>query len=76
MHIIMDYHFKGEQAEMEQEMPELKEKAKKLLGYELYYQFGIPEGDEELEVGSPLYMKLLKIREQKNEEFTKELNYY
>ncbi len=35
--VILDYHLKGQQAELEAENPELAEKAKKYLGYELYY---------------------------------------
>jgi hypothetical protein len=35
--IILDYHLRGEQEELEKEHPELAEKAKKYLGFELYY---------------------------------------
>lgn len=35
--IILDYHLRGEQADLEKEHPELAELAKKYLGYELYY---------------------------------------
>ena len=34
--IIIDYHLRGEQSELEKEHPELAEKAKKYLGFELY----------------------------------------
>jgi hypothetical protein len=35
--VILDYHLRGQQAELEKEKPELADKAKKYLGYELYY---------------------------------------
>lgn len=36
--IILDYHLRGEQQELEKEHAELAEQAKKFLGYELYYE--------------------------------------
>lgn len=36
--IILDYHLRGEQHDLEKEHPELAEKAKKYLGFELYYE--------------------------------------
>lgn len=36
--IIIDYHLRGEQAELEKEHPEVAEKAKKYLGFEFYYE--------------------------------------
>lgn len=36
--IIIDYHLRGEQAELEKEHPEVAEKAKKYLGFEMYYE--------------------------------------
>jgi hypothetical protein len=36
--IIIDYHLRGEQQELEKEHAELAEKAKKYLGFELYYE--------------------------------------
>ena len=35
--MILSFHFRGEQDEFEKEFPELVSKAKKYLGYELYY---------------------------------------
>lgn len=36
--LILDYHLRGEQAELEKEHPDLAVLAKKYLGYELYYE--------------------------------------
>jgi hypothetical protein len=36
--IIIDYHLRGEQAELEKEHPDVAEKAKKYLGFEMYYE--------------------------------------
>ena len=37
--LIIDYHMEGKQKELEQEAPELAEKAKELFGNEFYYSF-------------------------------------
>lgn len=42
--LILDYHLRGEQANLENEYPELAEKAKKYLGYELYYALTKEDG--------------------------------
>jgi hypothetical protein len=42
--IILDYHLRGEQIELEKEHPELAEMAKKYLGFELYYELSSQEG--------------------------------
>ena len=36
--IIIDYHLRGEQTELEKEHPDIAEKAKKYLGFEFYYE--------------------------------------
>ena len=36
--IIIDYHLRGEQTELEKEHPDLAEKAKKYRGCEFYYE--------------------------------------
>eukprot|EP00349_Pseudokeronopsis_sp_Brazil_P010353 CAMPEP_0202980302 /NCGR_PEP_ID=MMETSP1396-20130829/86256_1 /ASSEMBLY_ACC=CAM_ASM_000872 /TAXON_ID= /ORGANISM="Pseudokeronopsis sp., Strain Brazil" /LENGTH=67 /DNA_ID=CAMNT_0049720199 /DNA_START=1250 /DNA_END=1453 /DNA_ORIENTATION=- len=36
--MIIDFHLKGEQNVLEEEFPELVEKAKKFLGFELYFE--------------------------------------
>ena len=38
--IILDYHLRGEQEELEKEHPELAEFAKKYLGPQLYNELG------------------------------------
>lgn len=42
--IILDYHLRGEQQLLEKEHPELVEKAKKYLGFELYYDLTKDQG--------------------------------
>ena len=39
--IIIDYHFRGEQEKLEEQYPGLAEKAKKFLGFEMYYDLSI-----------------------------------
>ncbi len=36
--MILDFHLRGEQAILEEDHPELAEKAKRYLGFELYYE--------------------------------------
>jgi hypothetical protein len=37
---ILDFHFRGDQVSFEKEYPNLKEKAQKFLGEELYEELG------------------------------------
>ena len=47
--IIIDYHLRGEQAELEKEHPEIAEKAKKYLGFEFYYELSTQEAGKPLD---------------------------
>ena len=51
--IILDYHLRGEQAQLEAEHTELAEFAKKYLGYELYYELSAQAAGKPLPVDSP-----------------------
>lgn len=42
--MILDYHFLGQQAQFEQEQPEMIDAAKMFLGEELYEQLGAHVG--------------------------------
>lgn len=53
--IILDYHLRGEQYELEKEHPELAEIAKKYLGFELYYELSAKEHDKPLATESNEY---------------------
>lgn len=39
--IILDYHLRGEQSELEKDHPELAEIAKKYLGFEMYHELAV-----------------------------------
>ena len=41
--MIIDYHLRGEQQRLEREFPEIAKKAKKFLGYEMYFELSINE---------------------------------
>lgn len=61
--LILDYHIRGDQDELEKEHPELAEKAKKYLGFELYYDAVKPE------VGSIAFNQLVQKSEELNKKF-------
>jgi hypothetical protein len=51
--IILDYHLRGEQQDLEKDHPELAELSKKYLGYELYYELSSAAAAAPLNVESP-----------------------
>lgn len=51
--IILDYHFRGEQDQFEQDFPHLKKKAEKLLGYNTYFDLSPLTGQPLLEEDQP-----------------------
>lgn len=53
--LILDYHLRGEQGELEKEHPELAEKAKKYLGFELYYELSSQEQGKPIPEDSEIY---------------------
>ena len=60
--IILDFHFRGEQDEFEQEYPELKKHALELLGYEFYYELSNHVGNQLTEEKQPeIYAKMMEI---------------
>lgn len=68
--IILDYHLRGEQDEMEKEHPELAEKAKKYLGFELYYDAVKPE------MGSDSFKTIMAKSEELNKKFHTDMELY
>lgn len=64
--IIIDYHLRGEQAEMEKNHTELAEKAKKYLGFELYYELS---GSEKPKVESEAFKTIMQKSEDLNKKF-------
>ena len=60
--IIVDYLMEGKQKELEEEAPELADKAKEIFGNEFYY--GLPTTKEKLLL-EPKW--LLRLKEKKNE---------
>jgi hypothetical protein len=61
--IILDYHLRGEQADLEKEHAELAELGKTYLGYELYYEFSSLPAGKPLEQDDPVYKKLIRMSE-------------
>jgi len=39
--MIIDYHLRGDQKKLEQDFPEIAKKAKKFIGYELYFDMSV-----------------------------------
>lgn len=58
--VIVDFHFKGEQDTFEQEYPHLIEKAKKLIGFDLYFALSSQCGSP-LDANSDEYKRLIEI---------------
>lgn len=57
--MILDYHMRGEQQILEEEHKDLAEKAKKYLGFELYYELSKYNGHPML-ADDPLFIKLME----------------
>jgi hypothetical protein len=55
--IVIDYHLRGQQKELIENNPKLEKVAKKLLGYEDYYEFSLLE--EPLSQEHPRFEKLI-----------------
>lgn len=58
---------------MEKEHPELTEKAKKYLGYELYYEL-TKEAGKQLTPENPLYNTLMQMSDELNKQYHKEIS--
>jgi len=71
--IILDYHLRGEQEELEKEHPELAEKAKKYLGFELYYSQ--PEEGKPLKDTQTFKRIMVKV-EELNAKFQQDMELY
>ena len=67
--IILDYHLRGEQSELEKEHAELAEKAKKYLGFELYYECSSQAQGKPLVANSDVYKEIMKKVEDLNQKF-------
>ena len=67
--IILDYHLRGEQADLEKEHPELAEYAKKYIGYEMYYELSAQAGGKPLPVDSPAFRQIMVKAEELNKKF-------
>jgi hypothetical protein len=67
--IIIDYHLRGEQAELEKEHPELAEIAKTYLGLELYYEVALKADGKPLLQDKAEYRTLIKMQEDLNKKF-------
>ena len=67
--LIIDYHLRGDQELLETEHPDLIDKAKKFLGFELYYDLSVEQS--ELEEGHPARGRLFEKSEQLKEQLGK-----
>lgn len=70
--IILDYHLRGEQTQLENDHPELAEKAKKYLGYELYYSL-TKESGKFTNKDSAEYKKLMSMSDELDSWYHKEV---
>ena len=65
--VILDFHFKGDQDQFEEQYSELKHKAFKLLGYEFYYELSNFVGSPLTEEEHPEhYAKIMAIQKKLN----------
>ena len=71
--IILDYHLRGEQQLLEKDHPELVEKAKKYLGFELYYELTKDQG-KPLPVDSKHFKTIMAMSEELNKKYHQEIN--
>lgn len=63
--IILDFHFRGDQDQFEEQYSELKKKALQLLGYEFYYELSNFVGCPLTEDEYPLqYAKIMEIQKK------------
>jgi len=74
--MVLDYHLRGEQAILEKEHSELAEKAKKYLGYELYYELSAKAQGKPLDPDSDEFKKIVSMSDELNMKFHIELSHY
>jgi hypothetical protein len=74
--IIIDYHLRGEQDELEKDHPELAEKAKKYLGFEDYYELSSLEKGKPLPNDSEAFKMLMEKSEELNKKFHQDMDLY
>jgi hypothetical protein len=72
--IIIDYHLRGEQAELEKEHPEVAEKAKKYFGLEMYYE--LSNEDKPLSPDSNKFKYIMQKAEEQNKKFHNDMENY
>lgn len=58
--IIIDYHLRGEQENLISEFPHLSDKAKKFLGFELFFELSVQPDGIPMSNSDPNYSELMK----------------
>ena len=72
--IIIDYHLRGEQAELEKDHPEIAEKAKKYLGSEFYYELSTHEANKALDPESQSFKALMVKSDELNKKYRTDMD--
>lgn len=67
--IILDYHLRGEQGDLERDHPEMAELAKKYFGTELYYELAAQANGQPLPLDSPLFKNIIHMADDLNTKF-------
>ena len=63
--VILDFHFRGDQDQFEEQYSELKQRAQQLLGYEFYYELSNYVGSPLSEEHHPeQYTKIMAIQKK------------
>lgn len=71
--IILDYHLRGDQSELEKEHPELAEMAKKYLGQQLYYELASSAGGEPLKTDSRVFKEIMQLSDELQAKFKQDM---
>ena len=61
--MIIDYHLRGEQQKLIEQFPTLEAKAKKFLGYELFFELSVQPDGIPMSKNDPNYKFLIKKQE-------------
>lgn len=67
--MILDYHLRGEQSNLEKEHQYLADKAKKYLGYELYYELSAKSQGQPLNPDDDEFKTIMKMSTDLNNKF-------
>jgi hypothetical protein len=72
--IIIDYHMRGEQAELQRDHAEIAEKAKEYLGFEFYYELSTSEAGKALDPESSNFKALMAKSDELNKKYKQDMD--